>query len=169
MELIIEQIKKRIYTIRGLRVMLDFELADLYKIETKQLKRQVKRNIIRFPSDFMFELNKEEMANLRYQIGTSSWGGTRYDTMAFTEQGVAMLSSVLNNKTAIATNIEIIRVFNRMKELLIAHKDILFKIEELDNRVIGNEEDIKLIFEALKQLIQSPPEPRERIGFKHYD
>lgn len=122
--------------------MLDFELADLYKIETKQLKRQVKRNIIRFPSDFMFELNKEEMANLRYQIGTSSWGGTRYDTMAFTEQGVAMLSSVLNNKTAIATNIEIIRVFNRMKELLIAHKDILFKIEELDNRVIGNKEDI---------------------------
>lgn len=109
------------------------------------------------------------MANLRYQIGTSSWGGTRYDTMAFTEQGVAMLSSVLNNKTAIATNIEIIRVFNRMKELLIAHKDILIKIEELDNRVIGNEEDIKLIFEALKQLIQSPPEPRERIGFKHYD
>ena len=169
MELLNDQIKQKIYTIRGIKVMLDFELADLYRIQTKQLKRQVKRNITRFPFDFMFELNNIEMKTLRRQIGTSRWGGTRYQTIAFTEQGVAMLSSVLNNDTAIAINIEIIRVFSKMKELLIAQKDLLTKLEELDNRVDGHQDDIKIIFEALRQLIQSPPEPRERIGFKHYD
>lgn len=164
-----ERIAQRIYVIRGVKVMIDFELAELYNIETKQMKRQVKRNIERFPSDFMFVLNKNELEILRCQIGTSSWGGIRYSPMAFTEQGVAMLSSVLNSSTAIAVNIEIIRVFSRLKEMVVAHKEILLQLEDLENKVGQHQEDINTIFEALKQLLQSPNPPRERIGFKHYD
>ncbi|MEO6733312.1 MAG: ORF6N domain-containing protein [Ferruginibacter sp.] len=107
-----EKVINKIYLIRENKVMLDFDLAELYVVETKQLKRQVKRNQERFPKDFMFELTKKEFENLRSQSGTSSWGGTRYMPMAFTEQGVAMLSSVLNSPTAIEVNIQIIRVFS---------------------------------------------------------
>jgi hypothetical protein len=169
LEVVNEKIIQRIYIIRGVKVMIDFELAELYKIETKQMKRQVKRNIERFPADFMFVLNKEELEILRCQIGTSSWGGIRYSPMAFTEQVVAMLSSVLNSSTAIAVNIEIIRVFSRMKELAIANKEVLLKLEELENKVNHHQDDIKVIFEALKQLIHKPNPPRERIGFRQYD
>jgi hypothetical protein len=168
-----EKIINRIYLIRGKKVMLDFELAEMYETETKQLKRQVRRNIERFPDDFMFELTAEEFSDLRSQFGTSSlpagkagWGGTRYTPMAFTEQGVAMLSSVLNSDTAIKVNIQIIRVFTRMKELLLANKDILLKLEQLENKVSGHDENIQMIFEALKQLLNPPQEPRKRIGFK---
>jgi phage regulator Rha-like protein len=124
-----ERILNKIYYIRGYKVMLDEDLAELYEVETKQLKRQVKRNIDRFPEgDFMFELTRDEFENLRCQNGTSSWGGSRYMPMAFTEQGVAMLSSVLNSERAIKVNIQIIRIFTRMRELLLTHKDILIKL-----------------------------------------
>ena len=111
-----QKILNRIYAIRGEKVMLDQDLAEMYGAETKQLKRQVKRNKDRFPKDFMFELTKKEYENLGSQIGTSRWGGTRYMPMAFTEQGVAMLSSVLNSKTAIEVNIRIIRVFTKIRQ-----------------------------------------------------
>lgn len=171
-----EKIVNKIYLIRGKKVMLDFDLSEMYAAETKQLKRQVKRNIERFPEDFMFELTSKEFENLRSQFGTSSWGGTRYMPMAFTEQGVAMLSSVLNSQTAIEVNIQIIRVFSKMRELLLTHKDILLKLEQVEKKMIKQdgkmkkyEEDIQLIFAALKELLNPPQEPRPRIGFKRGD
>lgn len=167
------KIINKIYFIRGYKVMLDFDLSELYLVETKQLKRQVRRNIERFPEDFMFEVTKEEYENLRSQIGTSRWGGIRYLPMAFTEQGVAMLSSVLNSKMAIEVNIQIIRVFSKIREMLLTHKDILLKLEQVEKKLMRQngkmkkyEEDIQVIFKALKQLINPPQPPRERIGFK---
>jgi hypothetical protein len=124
--LVVEQkILNKIYAVRGERVMLDQDPTEMSSVETKQLKRQVKRNIERFPKDLMFELTVKEFENLRSQIGTSSWGGTRYMPMAFTEQRVAMLSSILNSKTAIEVNIRIIRVFTKMREYALTHKEIL--------------------------------------------
>jgi ORF6N domain len=168
-----EKVINKIYLIRDKKVMLDFDLAEMYAVETKQLKRQVKRNPERFPKDFMFELTKKEFENLRSQIGTSSWGGTRYMPMAFTEQGVAMLSSVLNSPTAIEVNVQIIRVFSKMRELLLTNKDILLKMEQVEKRMMHHDgkmkqydKDIQLIFEALKKLLNPPQEPRQRIGFK---
>jgi hypothetical protein len=136
-------------------------------VETKQLKRQVRRNIDRFPEeDFMFELTTDELENLRCQIGASSWGGSRYMPMAFTEQGVAMLSSVLNSARAIKVNIQIIRIFTRIREMLLTHKDILLKLEQLESKVNRNDQDIQLIFKYLKQLLNPPQQPRPRIGFR---
>src|SRR5258705_14009319 len=114
--------------------MLDMDLSALYGVETRYLKRQVKRNIERFPEDFMFELVLQELENLRCQFGTSSWGGVRYAPMAFTEQGVAMLSSVLGSKQAISVNIQVIRVFSKMRQLLITSKDILLKLEQIERK-----------------------------------
>jgi len=153
--------------------MQDVDLAELYSVETKQLKRQVRRNIDRFPEDFMFEFDNEEFDNLRSQVGTSSWGGSRYFPMAFTEQGVAMLSSVLMSKMAIEVNIQIIRIFTKMTSMILTHQDILLKLEQVEKNMIKqdgkmkkSEEDIQIIFTALKQLINPPAEPRRRIGFK---
>jgi hypothetical protein len=172
-QLVIEQkILNKIFFIRGEKVMLDADLAGMYGVETKQLKRQVKRNIERFPKDFMFELTKKEFENLRYQIGTSSWGGVRYMPMAFTEQGVAMLSSILNSKTAIEVNIRIIRVFTKMREYALTHKDILVQLAKLEKEVKGNSKDIENIFVVLKELIEKQTKPtpsKNRIGFKQYD
>jgi hypothetical protein len=166
-----QKILNRIYVIRGEKVMLDQDLAAMYAVETKQLKRQVKRNIDRFPKDFMFELTKKEFENLRSQISTSSWGGTRYMPMAFTEQGVAMLSSILNSKTAIEVNIRIIRVFTRLREYALTHKEILLQLAKLEKEVKGNSKDIENIFMVLKELLEkeSKPTPRNKIGFKQYD
>lgn len=174
-----QKILNKIYVTRGEKVMLDKDLADMYGVETKQLKRQVKRNIERFPKDFMFELTKKEFENLRYQIGTSSlsadkagWGGTRYMPMAFTEQGVAMLSSILNSKTAIEVNIRIIRVFTKLREYALTHKEILLQLAKLEKEVKGNSKDIENIFMVLKELIEKqnkPLPPRNKVGFKHYD
>ena len=135
------------------------------------MKRQVNRNIERFPKDFMFELTMKEFENLRSQIGTSSWGGTRYMPMAFTEQGVAMLSSILNSKTAIEVNIRIIRVFTKMREFALTHKEILLQLAKLEKEVKGNSKDIENIFMVLKELLakESKPTPRNKVGFKHYD
>ena len=146
--------------------MIDKDLAFLYAVETKVLKRQVRRNITRFPQDFMFELTQKEFSDLRSQIDTSSWGGTRYVPMAFTEQGVAMLSSVLNSERAIEVNIRIIRIFIRMRELILTHKDVLLKLEQLEAQITGHNKSIQMIFTALKKLLGSPPKPRRQIGFK---
>ncbi|HEV2832272.1 MAG TPA: ORF6N domain-containing protein [Hanamia sp.] len=169
-----DKILNKIYLIRGFKVMFDFDLAAMYLVETKQLKRQVRRNIERFPIDFMFELNKQEYDSLRSQFGTLKRGEhSKYLPMAFTEQGVAMLSSVLSSKMAIEVNIQIIRVFTKMREMLSTNKDILLKMEQLEKNLLKqdgkqkkNEEDIQVIFKALKQLFNPPQPPRERIGFK---
>jgi phage regulator Rha-like protein len=161
-----ELVMNKIYLIRGQKVMLDRDLAELYGVETKQLKRQVKRNQDRFPEDFMFELSLEEQNNLRSQFGTSSWGGVRYFPMAFTEQGVSMLSGVLKSETAIRVHIQIIRVFAKMRELLLTHKDILLKLEKIERKFTGYDEDIQLIFRYLRQLLNPPQTPRRKIGFR---
>jgi ORF6N domain len=167
-----QKILNHIYVIRGQKVMLDKDLAEMYKVETKQLKRQVKRNVERFPKDFMFQLTTKEVENLRSQIGTSSWGGTRYAPMAFTEQGVSMLSNVLNSKIAIEVNIRIIRVFTKLREYALTHKEILIQLAKLEKEVKGNSKDIENIFTVLKELIEKQTKPatqKSRIGFKHYD
>ncbi len=162
-----EVVMNKIYQIRGHKVMLDMDLAELYGVETKQLKRAVKRNTDRFPEDFMFELDDQEFENLRSQFGTSSWGGARYAPMAFTEQGVAMLSSVLNSKRAVAVNIQIIRVFTKMRQMLMTHKDILLKLEKIEKKVSKHDDDFKIVFAYLKKLLNPPTEVMRKIGFKH--
>ena len=161
-----EIVVNRIFLVRGIKVMLDFDLSEMYGVENKQLKRQVRRNIERFPPDFMFELTNVEWENLRRQFGSSSWGGSRYLPLAFTEQGVAMISSVLRSKTAIEVNIVIIRIFSKMREMLLNYKDVLLKLEQLEKQVVENSNDIQMIFSALKELLKHPSEPRERIGFR---
>ena len=164
-----EVVMSKIYLIRGQKVMLDSDLAALYGIETKNLNKAVKRNLSRFPEDFMFRCSKEEYDVLRFQNGTSKHGrgGVRYLPTLFTEQGVAMLSSVLNSETAVQVNICIIRIFTRMRELLLTHKDILLKLEQLEKQTFHNTEDIQLIFQYLKKLLTPAPEtPRKRVGYK---
>ncbi len=164
-----ELIINNIYFLRWQKVMLDFDLAKLYAAEAKRLKQAVRRNIDRFPEDFMFQLTRNEFENLRSQIVTSSWGGTRYMPLAFTEQGVAMLSSVLNSATAISVNIQIIRVFTKMRTLLMTHKDILLQLEKIEKKMGKHDEQIALIFGYLKKLLSSPQQARQRIGFRRKD
>ena len=161
-----ETIVQKIIVIRQQKIMLDSDLAQLYRVETKYLKRQVKRNLERFPDDFMFELTPEEIENLRCQIGTSSWGGSRYTPMAFTEQGVAMLSSVLNSGIAIQVNIQIIRVFSGMRELLSSQHELLKKVNELEDRMADHDEKIMTVFECMKELLRESIVDRPTIGFK---
>ena len=162
-----EVIINKIYFIRDQKVMLDRDLAELYNVTTGNLNKAVKRNIKRFPKDFMFQLTAEEFKNLIFQNGTSNWGGTRKIPNLFTEQGVAMLSSVLNSDTAIEVNIRIIRIFTKLRELLLTSKEILLKLEQLEKKVIRHDEDIQMVFAALKQLLNQPQKPRRRIrGFR---
>ena len=166
-----ETIIDKIYIIREKKVMIDRDLAELYGVETKVLNQAVKRNLKRFPDDFMFQLTDEEFRNLRSQIVISSWGGSRFRPMVFTEQGVAMLSSVLNSERAISVNIQIIRVFTRMRAMIESHKEILKKLEMLEKKDIELDDKVTLIFEYLKELEQSKQEEtdlkqRKRIGFK---
>jgi phage regulator Rha-like protein len=163
-----EIVINKIYSIRSKKVMLDRDLAEMYGVETSQLKRQVKRNIDRFPEDFMFEMNKDELQNWRSQFGISNEDkmGLRYAPFCFTEQGVAMLSSVLNSKRAIAVNIHIIRVFTRIREMLSTNKDVLLKLEQLERAVVQHDGEIEVIFDRLRELIDPPSEPRPQIGFK---
>ena len=166
-----EVIINKIYLIRGQKVMLDRDLAELYQVETRRLNEQVRRNLSRFPHDFMFELTKEELENWMSQIATSNSikMGLRKPPLCFTEQGVAMLSSVLNSERAIQMNIQIIRIFTKMKEMALTHKDMLLKIEKLETETGKNSIDIQTIFKALKQLLQEPKieEKRTKIGFKN--
>ena len=172
-----ELVMNKIYLVRRQKVMIDFDLAELYGVEARSLNQAVKRNDSRFPADFMFRLSKKEWESLRSQIVISSrennssqfvmsakkHRGNVYLTYAFTEQGVAMLSSVLNSETAIRVNIQIIRIFTRMREIIMTHKDILLQLEKIEKKLAGHDEDITLIFQYLKQLL-SPA--RRKIGFK---
>jgi hypothetical protein len=165
-----EAIISKIYLIRGQKVMIDRDLAELYGVETKQLKRQVRRNIDRFPEDFMFELSDEEFQEWRSQFGTSNEGdkmGLRYAPYVFTEQGVAMLSSVLNSERAIKVNIQIMRIYTKMREMLKTNQEILLKLEQLERQTLQNTEDIQVVFDQLKQFL-IPVEQAERrwIGFR---
>jgi hypothetical protein len=163
-----EIITGKIYFIRDKRVMLDHDLAKLYGVGTKVLKQAVRRNIERFPEDFMFELNYQEYAILRSQIVTSSWGGSRYVPMAFTEQGVAMLSSILNSDQAIMVNIQIMRVFTKIREILTDALSVHLEIEEIKKKLANHDQNIELIFSYLDELIEKNenPKPRKAIGFK---
>lgn len=166
-----QKILHRIFVIRGQKVMIDDDLAEMYSVETKRLNEQVKRNIKRFPKDFMFTLTQKEFENLKSQNATSSWGGRRKLPNAFTEQGIAMLSSVLNSDTAIEVNIRIIRVFTKMREYALTHKEILVQLAKMEKQVKGNSKDIENIFMVLKELLEKErkPIPRNKIGFKHYE
>ena len=149
----VEIIQSKIYLIRRRKVMFDKDLVELYGVSTKQLTRQVRRNAERFPDDFLIKLTRKELDNLRCQIGTSSWGGTRYLPCVFTEQGVAMLSSVLNSKRAIQVNIQIMRVFTKLREMLLSHKELAHKIEDLERKFVDHDGKIAGIFDAIKRLL----------------
>ena len=160
----------KIHLIHGQKVMLDKDLAEIYGVETFRLNEAVKRNISRFPSDFMFQLTQNEFKALISQNAISNntgRGGTRKLPNVFTEQGVAMLSSVLNSETAIQVNIQIIRVFTKMKQLILDNKDIALKIEKLETHLVKHDEEIKIIFQYLKKLLVQETTPRKAIGFPY--
>lgn len=162
-----EIIGSKIFIVRNQKVMLDSDLAELYQVETKQLKRQVRRNIERFPEDFMFELTQNEFDDLRSHFGTSKWGGTRYLPMAFTEQGVAMLSSVLNSPIAIKVNIQIIRVFTKIREMLTDTLSLKLEIEEIKKKINNQSKNIELVFSYLDELVEKKENnKRETIGYR---
>lgn len=178
-------IENKIHEVRGQKIMLDFDLAEMYEVDTKRLKEQVRRNIERFPSDFMFQLSSNEFENLRFQIGTSSWGGTRYLPFAFTEQGVAMLSGILRSPQAVEVNINIMRAFVHMRQYLLSHVSRQ-ELDELKQRIEYLEEDISsdrennenqfeelfTAFTKVSAIIQSKTTPLSRVkiqGFKNKD
>jgi hypothetical protein len=156
----------KIYWVRNNKVMLDIDLADLYHVETRRLNEQVKRNIDRFPNDFMFQLREKEWVNLMSQNAISSWGGRRKMPFAFTEHGVLMLSSILNSERAIQVNIQIMRIYTKLKGMLTDHKDILLKLEKLENKVGKHDDNFKTVFDYLKELLNPKGEPLRKIGFK---
>jgi phage regulator Rha-like protein len=161
-------IQHKIFEIRGQKVMLDFDLAQLYEIETKVLKQSIRRNLNRFPSDFMFELTPDEFTSLRSQIVTSSWGGTRYLPFAFTEHGVTMLASILNSDKAININIQIVRAFITLRNWALNYKELADKIAQLEN---DNDKKFADIYEALNYLVsekemETNQKERKKIGFK---
>ncbi|MES2679704.1 MAG: ORF6N domain-containing protein [Bacteroidota bacterium] len=170
-----QKIISKIFLIRGKKVMLDRDLAALYNVETRVLNQAVKRNLSRFPADFMFQLTSREMENWisQFVISNKEKKGLRKLPLAFTEEGVAMLSGVLNSEIAIDVNIQIIRIFIKMRKILVANKDILLKLQKLekmifkqDNRLKKHDSDIQVIFEALKKLVNRPPAPVKKIGYK---
>ncbi|SDG18422.1 ORF6N domain-containing protein [Pedobacter terrae] len=155
----------KIYELRGLKVMLDSDLAELYGVETKRLNEQVGRNPDRFPEDFMFQLTDQEWLNLKSQIATSSWGGRRKLPFVFTEHGILMLSSVLNSKQAIQVNIQIVRIFSRIRQFIIDSGELKLEIEEIKQKVSNQDKNIELVFTYLDKLIDKKTEPRKRIGY----
>jgi hypothetical protein len=160
----VEKIEKAIFMIRGQKVMLSTHLADLYDVAPKVLMQSVKRNLDRFPEDFMFQLSAPEFENLKSQFVTSSWGGMRRARpYAFTEQGVAMLSSVLRSKRAVQVNIEIMRAFVKLRQMAASHKDLLRKIEEMEKKYDGQ---FRAVFEAIRQLMAPTDIPKRKIGFE---
>lgn len=164
-------IVSKIQFIREQKVMVDEDLAELYGVETKRLNEQVKRNIDRFPKDFMFQLSKREFENLKSHYATSSWGGRRIAPYVFTEHGVLMLSSVLRSKQAVEVNIQIMRVFTRMRKLLFNHKDLLLRIEKIENKIEGQSHENKVLFQVVRKLMEAntgvkSQKNRKRIGFR---
>ncbi len=166
-----EIVINKIYLIREQKVMLDRDLAELYGVETRALNQAVKRNAERFPNDFMFQLTEEEFNNWKSQIvmSNSTKMGLRKKPLVFTEQGVAMLSSVLNSEIAIRVNIQIIRVFTKMREMLMTHKDILLQLQKIEKKLTGHDENINLIFQYLKKLLNPQQPVRNKIGFRRKD
>src|SRR3990172_3085560 len=169
-----ERIERSILVLRGHKVLLDADLAKLYGVETKVLLQALKRNPDRFPKDFMFQLTDQEFRDLRSQFVTSSWGGRRYAPYVFTEQGVAMLSSVLNSPRAIAVNIEIIRAFVRLREIIASNKELARRLDELEARIerklCSHDQAIAGILDAIRALMHSPePTKKRRIGFVQSD
>lgn len=163
-----EVISNKIYLIREKKVMLDKDLALLYGVTTGNLNKAVKRNIKRFPDDFMFQLTKQEFDNLIFQFGTSSWGGTRSLPYAFTEQGVAMLSGILNSDRAIQVNIQIMRIFTKIREMLVENLSLRLEVEAIKKKLTNHDKSIELVFSYLDELLehQENPQPRKQIGFK---
>ena len=168
----VRQVEKRILLLRSQKVLLDRDLADLYEVPTKSINLAVKRNRIRFPGDFMFRLSSREVRHLRFQIETSSWGGSRYRPFAFTEQGVAMLSSVLRSDRAALVNIAIMRAFVRMREVLASHGELAKRLGAVERRLAAHDaslgehaEHIRSVFDAIRALMAPAEKPRKRIGF----
>jgi hypothetical protein len=164
-----EVIINKIYLIRGQKVMVDRDLAELYRVDTKVLKQAVRRNRERFPKDFMFEMTKREFESWRADNIRSAEDkqGLRYAPFCFTEQGVTMLSCILNSATAIEVNIKVIRIFTKLREMVLTHKDILLKIKKIENEAAQHDAEIKLIFEYLTELLNPKTEPMRKIGFRH--
>lgn len=160
-----ELVISKIYLIRNQKVMFDDDLAELYQVETRRLNEQVKRNIERFPEDFMFQLTVKEYENLMSHFATSSWGGRRKMPFAFTEHGVLMLSSVLSSKRAVQVNIQIMRIYAKLRGIVIDQKDILIKLEQMERTVDKHDQDIKVVFAYLRELLNPKSEPERRIGF----
>ena len=161
-----EVIQNKIFLLRGKKVMFDKDLAALYSVETEHLKRQVRRNTNRFPDDFLLVLTREELTNLNRHFGGTSWGGTRKPPFAFTEHGILMLSSVLNSKRAIQVNIQIMRTFSQLREMLAGNKDLRKKIDEMEKKY---DSQFKVVFDALRKLFTTPdpePKPKGPIGFQ---
>jgi len=163
-----EVVMSKIYVMRDQKVMLDRDLAELYGVETKVLKQAVRRNLSRFPEDFMFEMNKEELESLRSQIVTSNdkRGGTQFLPFCFTEQGVTMLSCILNSEQAIHVNIQIIRIYTRIRETVMAHKDVFLRVEQIEKQLMKHDQKIELLFNYLSKFIEKDDQPRTEIGFK---
>lgn len=158
-----ETIEGKILLIRSKKVMLDRDLAMLYGITTGNLNKAVSRNLERFPEDFMFRLAREEFNNLKFQYGISSWGGTRKMPRVFTEHGILMLSSVLNSPRAIQVNIQIMRTFSKLREMILSHKELQRKIEAMEKKY---DYQFKIVFDAMKKLLEQPEKPKGKIGFR---
>ncbi len=163
-----EVVMNKIYVIRNQKVMLDIDLAGLYQVETKVLNQQVKRNLKRFPDDFMFQLNQSEFENLKSQFVTSSWGGKRKLPLVFTEQGVAMLSGILNSDRAIAVNIQIMRIFTRVRQILTDNTELRLDIEKIKKKLDNQDKNMEIVFRYLDELLEKKenPVPRTKIGYK---
>lgn len=164
-----EAIEKVILVMRDQKVMLDSDLAEIYGVETKRLNEQVRRNIERFPSDFMFQLTAQEMKNLKSHFATSSsnWGGRRKLPYVFTEHGAIMAASVLSTPRAVEMSVFVVRAFVRLRTLLATHKELAAKLAELENKLTVHDDQIRLIIEAIKQLMTPPEPPKKRpIGFR---
>jgi hypothetical protein len=163
--ILVETIEQKIYLVRGHKVMLDRDLAEMYEVPTRRLNEQVKRNISRFPSDFMFQLSSEEADNLRSQFATSSpgHGGRRYLPYVFTEQGVAMLSSVLNSERAVQVNIAIMRTFVKLRQMLASNADLARKLAAMEKKYDSH---FKVVFDAIRQLMTPPEKSKRKIGFQ---
>ena len=164
----LSQIEERIYLVRGQRVMLDADLAELYGVSTTRLNQQVLRNTERFPEDFMFQLTEKEIANLMLQIATSrsAWGGRRKLPYAFTEHGAIMAASVLRSERAVKVSVHVVRAFVKLRQVLSTHRQLARKMAELERRLDGHDGDIQALLGAIRQLMAPPPEPsRKRIGF----
>jgi len=166
-----EIISSKIFIIRKKKIMLDKDLATLYGVTTGNLNKAVKRNIKRFPNDFMFQLTKHEFDNLIFQFGTSSWGGTRNLPYAFTEEGVAMLSGVLSSDRAIQVNIQIMRIFTKLREMFVENLNLRLDVESIKKKLLKHDKSIELVFSYLDELIEKKEEPkaRKQIGFKISD